>query len=88
MTVLFPTKPNILAVVELAGFTSHFRVLSLIRIIMGITDDTIYISNSCAVSRLTAIDLFSLYVSFPLSNHVIVFQKTVSFKFRLIHVHT
>jgi len=59
MTVLFPSKPNIVAVVELAGFTSHFRVLSLIRIVMGITDDTIYISKSCAVSRLTARDLFN-----------------------------
>ena len=48
MTVLFPSKPNILAVVELAGFTSHFRVLSLIRIIKGITDDAIYITETAA----------------------------------------
>ena len=33
------------------------------------------------------IDLFSLYVSFSLSDHVMVPQRTVSFKCRLMHVH-
>ena len=68
MTVLFPSKPNILAVVELAGFTSHFRVLSLIRIIKGITDDAIYITVTAAqFHALQPNRPFSLYVSFPLS---------------------